>query len=706
MKIGRQLVSFACGVGVGVCLLPLPKLWHRFRDSSSQALTGAQTDQAQESPASKAWYQGKSSRVAATTALTLDDAATSRHDQSRRHAPDPGGVGVRAKLSPRPSIRNAAENPLMELPAPATTKVPDLPATTEVASVEGPSAPLAPSTFKPVGYVEKAGGQAEAIILQDDQVYVVHVGERFADKYRVLKVSPDSVEAMEDMPPPAAPQNIKSGDSKVLRAELTTSTPDRPTVQKPQASVTAPSGVGHGATIQTKSVESPLPPRQEEEKAATHPSTLATAQPVGYVEGADGHVEAVIPDGDSVQLVAQAREMVTDHIASPRIFPTGNSVENPGAGNAEVLTPPVAEVEGATDFPGETPAEVSAVPDHPVENPSLPSVAGFDVGALLDPSEQVLAAPSIGISLSEVHPPGNPSPISEGTPTETASSSTFPPNNTVNPLGFLEKWDGELDAIISEDDEVFVVRQGETFGGRFRAVRVSRDAVEVAEVSPQLKPERSPPQLLGMPDLLTFDSRAGPSLPKWDDLGFESQGGNPRDTHVLVEQLASSVKNRLSRREHGVVPSHAQVKSAAAAMPSQGTGILIFQTLGSIETANGEDEAIVAEGSQVYLVKQGERFADQYWAVSVSPSVVLASRAAPGSEDFLSSQTDSSKKPASKITWEYFQQSGAANPQVLQGRGAPGRSGLADLGVTLFDTSGFTGYDLQSHLAMADNPND
>jgi Tfp pilus assembly protein PilP len=603
-------------------------------------------------------------------------------------------------------MRNVAEKPLLELPAPKTTKVPDLPATTEVASVEGASTPPAPSTFKPVGYVEKAGGQAEAIILQDDQVYVVHVGERFADKYRVLKVSPDAVEAMEDMPPPAAPQNIKSGDSKVLSANLTTSTPDQPTAQKPLASSTAPSGLGHGATMPTKLVGSALPPRQEEEKAATHPSTLATAQPVGYVERANGRVEAIVPDGDSVQLVAQAREMVTDHIASPSIFPSGSSVENPGAGNAQVLTPPVAEVEDATVSPGEAPAEISAVPDHPVENPSLPSVSGFGVGALLDPAEQVLAAPSAGMSLSEVHPPGNPSPISEGAPTETANSSTFPPNNTVNPLGFIEKCDGELDAIVSEDDEVFVVRQGETFGGRFRAVRVSRDAVEVAEVSPQLKPDRSPPQLLGMPDLLSFDFRAGPALPNWGDPGFEFQGENAGAAQVPVEQLASSGKNRLSRRERGVAASHAQVKSAAAAMPSPGTGIVIFQTLGSVETANGEDEAIVAKGSQVYLVKQGERFADQYWAVSVGPSLVLASRAAPGSEDFLYSQTDSSKKPASKIKREFLQQSGAANPQVLQGMDAPGGSGLAELGVTLFDTSGFTGYDLQLHMAMADSPND
>ena len=41
-------------------------------------------------------------------------------------------------------------------------------------------------------------------------------------------------------------------------------------------------------------------------------------------------------------------------------------------------------------------------------------------------------------------------------------------------------------------------------------------------------------------------------------------------------------------------------------------------------------QAIVADGSQVYLVKQGETFADQYRATSVDPILVLAVRVSPG----------------------------------------------------------------------------
>ena len=50
----------------------------------------------------------------------------------------------------------------------------------------------------------------------------------------------------------------------------------------------------------------------------------------------------------------------------------------------------------------------------------------------------------------------------------------------------------------------------------------------------------------------------------------------------------------------------------------------VFQTLGYVETQDGEMRAVVADGSEVYLVKQGETFADKYRATSVDPTLVLA----------------------------------------------------------------------------------
>ena len=73
-----------------------------------------------------------------------------------------------------------------------------------------------------------------------------------------------------------------------------------------------------------------------------------------------------------------------------------------------------------------------------------------------------------------------------------------------------------------------------------------------------------------------------------------------------------------------------------------GHDTFIFQTLGYVEAQDGELQAIVADGPEVYLVKQGETFAEQYRATSVDPILVLAVKLPPGQRagKFLSAQTN------------------------------------------------------------------
>ena len=54
------------------------------------------------------------------------------------------------------------------------------------------------SSVTPIGYVEKAGGEKEAIVEYQDQVFLVHEGELFAGKYRVLRLTALSVEIVEE----------------------------------------------------------------------------------------------------------------------------------------------------------------------------------------------------------------------------------------------------------------------------------------------------------------------------------------------------------------------------------------------------------------------------------------------------------------------------------------------------------------------------
>jgi len=58
--------------------------------------------------------------------------------------------------------------------------------------------PPAPTIFKTIGYVERAEGQLEAIILQENQIQVVHIGEHIAGRYLVTKITPDLVDAVDE----------------------------------------------------------------------------------------------------------------------------------------------------------------------------------------------------------------------------------------------------------------------------------------------------------------------------------------------------------------------------------------------------------------------------------------------------------------------------------------------------------------------------
>lgn len=50
-----------------------------------------------------------------------------------------------------------------------------------------------PMPLKAMGYSENVGGQKEAYVSDEDQVYVVHEGDSVANKYKILKITPTAV---------------------------------------------------------------------------------------------------------------------------------------------------------------------------------------------------------------------------------------------------------------------------------------------------------------------------------------------------------------------------------------------------------------------------------------------------------------------------------------------------------------------------------
>ena len=95
---------------------------------------------------------------------------------------------------PEPKIgRNPFEFPVKEAPPqPVSTAGPAAP---------GPAArpaPPPPPPLKAVGYTEKSGGVREAIVSLEDQIFVIHEGETFAKRYKVLKITPSQIEVNDE----------------------------------------------------------------------------------------------------------------------------------------------------------------------------------------------------------------------------------------------------------------------------------------------------------------------------------------------------------------------------------------------------------------------------------------------------------------------------------------------------------------------------
>jgi hypothetical protein len=143
-------------------------------------------------------------------------------------------------------------------------------------------------------------------------------------------------------------------------------------------------------------------------------------------------------------------------------------------------------------------------------------------------------------------------------------------------------------------------------------------------------------------------------------------------------------------------------------LSSSDPGIFVFQTLGYVETQDGEGRAIVAEGAEVYLVAEGDMIADTYQAISVDPDLVLAVGVPRGQNQghWLSAQTESGGLSASKGRGGnlHFPLAELARAQALNQALALGVTGSPGLGMNLLDSS-LTGFDLQSQYLMADHPN-
>ena len=514
----------------------------------------------------------------------------------------------------------------MKADAPAIAKEP--------ASVTVASLPRVPTTFKAIGYVEKPEGQVEAIILQDNEMQVVHLGDLIAGRYRVTQISPDVVDAVDETQTQSA--MAKANDAK----------PDEPLSTTAAASSVVPSPAPvekPEPLLETEGNASPATPNPEPvtsapSVASTAPSTTRSTamdspsvaaqsteeepESLGMVQKANGQVDTVMADGDTVRLVPDNQ--------------------------ADAMT--------------------QAAPSSSL--PVATAKMGMPSSLIPEPASPVQASPSavMNESLTDVA-----KPIS------------------MKPLGFVEKADGEFAAILSQDDEIYIVRQGDRFGGHYRALSVSADAVEALQ---------EPPTWPGPSPSTTTPEASAEQRPTL---------GTARTTLVTGNRQLSHAK------ETGILPASSHRPANDVKMSQLGDTKLgqadhstfIFQTLGYVQSHDGALQAVVADGPQVYLVKPGETFADRYLATSVDRLLVLAVRIPPKHrrQNNFSAQTDSHGKPASNQLdgrLDYLS-SRWVTAQAFHEFDASGAPRLTGLDPNLIKLSQ-TGFDLQPHLFLADEP--
>ncbi len=155
-----------------------------------------------QGPASNLVIEGFSNQDDGTPSPAVVEAASAPAPQA---VPPSGnneepGSAASAALQPDALADYAGVQRLAKPPesfqAPAPPALPALPAE-DVANR---------TSVQPLGYVEKAGGEREAIVEVLGQIYLVHEGELFADKYRALRVTATSVDIVEEPATAALPE--------------------------------------------------------------------------------------------------------------------------------------------------------------------------------------------------------------------------------------------------------------------------------------------------------------------------------------------------------------------------------------------------------------------------------------------------------------------------------------------------------------------
>lgn len=534
MKIIRQLGTFLLGVTVGVGLYAVIRFWPL--TPGRWSFYPLQSAESRPTPALKRELAPTNCAIATSAALVGDRAATITLPQIAQ-LPDLHQISIeqveRARASKllHQTVVNQAHEPRIG-PAPAVKVGTPAVVTAQrtVIASESPKAEQSvskaapdPTLFKAIGYVEKSDGQVEAIVMQENEVQVVHMGDEIAGRYRVTKITPETVSAVDETVIQVPVGNFEGREGNVLATNVlpTTIPADLRTVAKQIAFANR-----EGTSAIERAVERISAPELIAPRAEVNPEQVPDGS-LGYIEKADGKVEAVMADGDSVRLVPQTMKERTEVASSA---PAAIKVLSMPGFRESLVSMSIAEVPVAKPPRRMTirvsPSEIAGTPTVGDESSRSSRPGMVTIGH----SSPVPAASTVTLQAQSSQPvgliPGKT--IGEASQIAQTGARKSPATYIFQTLGFVQSQNGEVKAIVADGAETYLVKKGEVFAGQYRATSVDPFLV-LAVKARAFNP---------MPDFLAPRTDFGAQLAS--NHTHEQQFGNP-DSHGVL--TSGSQKN-------------------------------------------------------------------------------------------------------------------------------------------------------------------
>ena len=234
---------------------------------------------------------------------------------------------------------------------------------------------------------------------------------------------------------------------------------------KSPAATPVVAGVGAPSQIAATATSAPPPARQD----------------LGYVETADGRVEAIVAEGEHVGLVQETQAFVQNfHISAPspaevEVAQAPPPPINPSASQADAAYP-ASSAQEASSSPAAV-AEVDTASSRPPE-----PIAGDDIAQRSEASTTLQMEPLADYTGDQFRP--KPPETVQAPPCSALPGSA--PEGDVShsnftTLGYVEKADGEREAIVAVHDQVYLVHEGELFAEKYKALRVTASSIEIVE---------------------------------------------------------------------------------------------------------------------------------------------------------------------------------------------------------------------------------